>query len=79
MLVSEHIVSQLADADPRLWVGLLVLAVQGSLRGETVKSQGDEVRHGTVDRPAGDDERADIQRCSDNSCYSSKLEAIFCQ
>ena len=79
VLVPEHIVSQLANADPGLGVGLLVLGVQGSLRGETIESQGDEVRHGIVDRLAGEDERADVKTCADDRGYSSKLEAIFCQ
>lgn len=37
------------------------------------------MRDSKVDRPAREDERADIQGCADKGGYSSKLEAIFCQ
>lgn len=61
MLVPQHIVSQLADADPALGVSFPILDVQGSLLDQPVQGQGYQVRHGGVFGGAGSDGVADVE------------------
>jgi hypothetical protein len=79
MFVTEDVVAELANRDPRFWEGFFVLHVECSLSGQSIKSETDKVGNSGVSGGAVSDLLAGVEDESCDKRYKSKLETMSCQ